>query len=164
KANSYDVEADRALILAASRAAEAEGARVTDGEMTGRGIEVAFTGACAYTLYYRDWLHRDASWSTTLSGIAVLILFALFFRSLRVSPLVGAPLFIGLLWTAAAASIFYGRVNAVSLSFGTVLLSIGIDFPIQIYNRLREELVQRPPLEALEVTIEALAAPSLVAT
>jgi predicted RND superfamily exporter protein len=164
RAGSYDVEADRALIGQASWAAERLGARVTEGRFAGKGIEVSFTGACAYTLTYRDWLHRDASWSTPVSAIAVLVLFAFFFRSLRVLPLVAAPLFVGLAWTAAAASLLYGHVNAVSLTFGTVLLSIGIDFPIQLYNRLREELASHPPLEALERTVRDLFGPSVTAT
>lgn len=164
KSTSYDVEADRALIDAARQLAVGMGARVTDGNFSGKGVEVGFTGACAYTLYYRDWLHRDASLSTPLSAIAVLVLFAFFFRSLRVLPLVALPLAVGLAWTAAAAYLLFQHVNAVSLTFGTVLLSIGIDFPIQIYNRLREELTRHPPLEALEVTLRELAAPSLQAT
>jgi predicted RND superfamily exporter protein len=164
RATSYDVEADRALIAGARHAAEKLGARVTDGNFTSHGIEVGFTGACAYTLTYRDWLHRDASLSTPLSALAVLVLFAFFFRSLRVLPLVALPLAVGLAWTAAAAYLLFGRVNAVSLTFGTVLLSIGIDFPIQIYNRLREELTRRPAREALEVTLRELALPSLQAT
>ena len=43
--------------------------------------------------------------------------------------LVAAPLLCGLLWTAAAATLLYGRVNAVSLAFGTILVSIGIALP-----------------------------------
>jgi predicted RND superfamily exporter protein len=163
-APSFDIEADRALIAAASRAAASLGARVTDGEFAPRGLSVSYTGACAYALYYRDWLHRDASLSTPISALAVLILFALFFRSLRVLPLVAIPLGAGLLWTAAAAYLLYGRVNAVSLTFGTVLLSIGIDFPIQIYNRLREHLQTMAPRDALERTMRELAGPSLTAT
>jgi len=164
RVTSYDVEADRALIDGARRLAEHMGARVTDGNFSGKGLELGFTGACAYTLYYRDWLHRDASWSTPLSALAVLVLFAFFFRSLRVLPLVALPLAVGLAWTAAAAFLLYRHVNAVSLTFGTVLLSIGIDFPIQIYNRLREELTRAAPREALETTLRALAFPSLQAT
>src|SRR6185436_19640746 len=84
KTTSYDVEADRALIATAQTIAEKLGARVTDGTFSGKGLEIGFTGACAYTLTYRDWLHRDASLSTPLSAIAVLLLFAVFFRSVRV--------------------------------------------------------------------------------
>ena len=69
-----------------------------------------------------------------------------------------------MVWTAAAAQLLYGRINAVSLAFGTILVSIGIDVPIQLYNRLREELATRPPLEALATTVRTLAGPSLTAT
>jgi hypothetical protein len=164
KRASSDIEADRALITAASQAAEQLGARVTDGRFSGPSLQVSFTGACAYTLYYRDWLHRDASLSTPLSALAVLVLFAFFFRSLRVMPLVAVPLLVGLLWTGAAAWLLYGHLNAVSLTFGTVLFSIGIDIPIQFYNRLREELVALAPRDALETTLRDLAGPSLTAT
>jgi predicted RND superfamily exporter protein len=165
-ASAFDVEADRGLIAASTAIAERLGARVSlDGVIhPGAQPEVSFTGPCAYTLAWRDWLHRDMQLSTTLSGVAVLVLFALFFRALRVLPFVAAPLLVGLLWTAAAAALLYGRINAVSLAFGTLLLSIGIDIPIQLYNRLREELVSQPPLTALEITIRELAAPSLTAT
>lgn len=162
---AYDIEADRALVNQASAAARALGARVTDGRFSGApGTEVAFTGACAHALYYRDWLHRDMSLSTTVSAACVLLLFALFFRALRAIPLVAAPLLVGLLWTGAAAAALYGRVNAVSLAFGTLLLAIGIDLPIQLYNRLRVELAAHAPAEALTATVRDLFGPALVAT
>src|SRR5262249_59307211 len=41
---------------------------------------------------------------------------------------------------------------------------IGIDVPIQLYNRLREELVEKPRLVALETTVRVLAGPSLTAS
>jgi len=126
--------------------------------------EVSFTGACAFWMYYQDWLHRDMQLSTILSGVAVLVLFGLFFRAVRALPLVAVPLFVGLVWTAAAAELLYGRINAVSLAFGTILVSIGIDVPIQLYNRLREELLTKEPLAALETTVRVLAGPSLTAT
>jgi predicted RND superfamily exporter protein len=165
RASAFDAEADRALINEANRLAVSLGGRPTEGiHLGGAAPEVSYTGACAFALYYRDWLHRDTQLSTTLSATAVLVLFAVFFRTLRVLPLVGLPLLLGLVWTAAAAALLYHRVNAVSLAFGTILLSIGIDLPIQLYNRLREELATRPPLEALEVTVRELAGPSLTAT
>ena len=52
----------------------------------------------------------------------------------------------------------------MSLAFGTILVSIGIDVPIQLYNRLREELLTKAPLAALETTVRVLAGPSLTAT
>lgn len=161
-----DYAADRHLIDEASAIAERLGARVSrDGRFHGGAQpEVGFTGACAFWMYYQDWLHRDMQLSTVLSGVAVLVLFGVFFRAVRALPLVALPLGIGVVWTAAAAQLLYGRINAVSLAFGTILVSIGIDVPIQLYNRLREELATQAPLGALGTTVRALAGPSLTAT
>jgi predicted RND superfamily exporter protein len=169
KAKTSDYAADRALILGATQLAERLGAHVaSDGRLeapaSDRGVRVGFTGACAFWMFYQDWLHRDMQLSTTLSVISVLVLFGLFFRALRALPLVALPLIVGLGWTAAAAQLLYGRINALSLAFGAILVSIGIDLPIQLYNRLREELTRVPPLTALEITVRALAGPSLTAS
>ena len=166
RAPTSDYRADRRLIDDATALAERLGARVSrDGKFSGGAQpEVAFTGACAFWMYYQDWLHRDMQLSTVLSGVAVLVLFGIFFRAVRALPLVALPLLIGLVWTAAAAELLFGRINAVSLAFGTILVSIGIDVPIQLYNRLREELLDKPPLPALATTVRVLAGPSLTAT
>ena len=160
-----DPEVTRALLAEIGRAAQALGGVVTDGAFSGGpSVELSFTGPSIYALHYRDWLHRDMMLSTILSGIAVLLLFGVFFRALRVLPLVGLPLVAGLIWTAALAELIFSRVNAVSLAFGTILISIGIDLPIQLYNRLREELCARPLDEALRRTVEHFAGPALLAT
>ena len=165
----FDIEADRALLEDARRDAEKLGARAGSGDFTTLDTtpSVSFTGSYAYAVEYRDWLHRDMQVSTIVSAVTVLLFFALLLGALRALPLVALPLMLGLWATAATAGLFYGRVNAVSLAFGTILLSIGIDLPIQIYNRLREELGAGPtydPRGAVERTMTSLAGPSLVAT
>jgi predicted exporter len=173
RAPTSDWAADQRLIAEASTLAEGLGAKVAaDGRVAASPdrIVVGFTGACAFWMFYRDWLHRDMQLSTVLSGLAVLVLFGVFFRALRALPLVAVPLGIGVVWTAAAAEILYGRINAVSLAFGTILVSIGIDVPIQLYNRLREELGHEGsaevalPQDALTATVRELAGPSLTAS
>jgi predicted RND superfamily exporter protein len=168
RSSPSDIEADRALLAGAARAATDLGARVDDAGTAsaeaGGGIRVGFTGAYAYWVTYRDWLHRDTQVSTLLSGTAVLLFFALLLGAVRALPIVAVPLVVGLWLTAAIAGGLFGRVNAISLSFGTILLSIGIDLPIQIYNRLREELHAFSPLDALERTVARLAAPAVLAT
>ena len=125
---------------------------------------VGFTGAAAFAPLYRDWLHVDLSLSTAISIAFVLVLFGLFFRSLRILPWVALPLGLGLVCTASLGQLLLGKISAVSLAFGSVLLAIGIDVPIQFYNRLREELATRPAPEALRHTFAQLYFPSLIAT
>jgi predicted RND superfamily exporter protein len=130
---------------------------------------VAFTGSYAFPPYFRRWMEADMTRSTLLSVGAVLLLFGGFFRSLRILPLVLLPLLLAGVWTAAAAALLFGRISAVSMAFATILVAIGIDVPIQLYNRLREELGRgpRPDKTAHDLTRETiclLASPSVVAT
>ncbi len=168
RASAFDVAADRRLVDGAAAVAEALGARVTSefSDFKGGGLQVGFTGVGAFTISYRDWLHVDMQRSTIFSALSILILFFVFFRSLIILPLVAFPLGLGLWWTATVAALAFGRINAVSLAFGTILLSIGVDLPIQLYNRLREELVRTPeaPRVALATTLRDLAGPSVMAT
>jgi predicted RND superfamily exporter protein len=135
------------------------------------GLRVAFTGAYAFPPYYRRWIEGDMTRSTVLSVGAVLLLFALFFRSLRILPWVLLPLGFAGLWTAVAATFLFGRLSGVSMAFSSILVAIGIDLPIQLYSRLREELAPSPggtgePDIAATVRQTAcrLAGPSIVAT
>lgn len=160
-----DPEATRALIAAVADAARPLGGTLTDGDFSGgASVELSLTGPSIYALSYRDWLHRDMTRSTVLSALSVLVLFGLFFRALRVLPLVGLPLFIGVLWTGALGQLVFHRINAVSLAFGTILIAIGIDLPIQLYNRLREELCKHELREALRITVARFTVPAVLAT
>lgn len=134
---------------------------------------VAFTGSYAFPPYFRRWMEADMTRSTLLSVGAVLLLFGGFFRSLRILPLVLLPLVLAGVWTAAAAALLFGRISAVSMAFATILVAIGIDVPIQLYTRLREELGRGPPADPAQAktahditreTICLLAGPSVVAT
>lgn len=136
-----------------------------------KGILVGFTGAYAFPPYYRRWIEGDMTRSTVLSVGAVLLLFALFFRSLRILPWVLLPLSFAGLWTAVAATFLFGRLSGVSMAFSSILVAIGIDLPIQLYSRLREELAALPgqasPTDIATIvrtTTCRLAGPSIVAT
>jgi predicted RND superfamily exporter protein len=131
--------------------------------------QVSFTGSYAFPPYFRRWLEQDMTRSTVLSVGAVLLLFGAFFRSLRILPVVLLPLSLAGLWTAAAAGLLFGRISGVSMAFATILVAIGIDVPIQLYTRLREELVAAAATgqdhrEVARQTICNLASPSIVAT
>lgn len=131
--------------------------------------KVAFTGSYAFPPYFRHYLERDMTGSTLISVGAVLLLFALVFRTLRILPWVLVPLLLAGVWTAAVAQLLYGRINGVSMAFATILVAIGVDLPIQLYNRLCEEFARpREPGETPAAIVRRitalLAGPSLLAT
>jgi uncharacterized protein len=129
----------------------------------GRGVRVRLTGAPAYHLAFATMLRGDLMRSTLFSLAAVLLLFALFFRVVRVLPWLALCLGASTLWTMGAAALLFHRLGAVSLAFAAILLGIGIDVPVQLYNRLRHELQARPPREALAAALADMFRPSLLA-
>jgi len=53
--------------------------------------------------------------------------------------LIGVPLFMSLLWTAAVAYLAFGTLNLLSSTLGLVLFGLGIDYGIHFYARYVEE-------------------------
>ncbi len=161
-----DFQRTRGLLRFADEQACVLGATVGVPVANGSSPSVGFTGSYAYAVSYRDTLHRDSTRSTALSAAAVLLLFALLLGALRVIPLVALPLGISMWLTVAWAALVYGRINAVSLAFGTLLLSIGIDLPIQLYSRLREQLAMATSdtTAVVERTLATFLKPAVLAT
>ena len=165
-----DWERDRKLIADASALARTLGGEVSESEFgNAKTPKVAFTGAYAFPPFFRLWIEQDMTLSTGLSVGAVLVLFATFFRSLRILPWVMLPLGLAGVWTAVMAALLFGRISGVSLAFATILIAIGIDLPIQLYSRLREELALaeadgRSTAEAVRYTTVTMAGASVVAT
>lgn len=163
-------ERDQQLIADASQLARSLGAEVSDRRFDSAKIpKVAFTGAYAFPPFFRLWIEKDMTLSTFLSVGAVFLLFALFFRSLRILPWVLLPLSLAGLWTSIAATLLFGRISGVSLAFATILVAIGIDLPIQLYSRLREELHKasqegRSATDAVRETTVTMAGAAIVAT
>ena len=126
--------------------------------------DVGWTGAPIYAAVYEAAVKRDLLISSLASLIAILLLFGAFFRSLRILPMVAIALLLAYVLTLGLWGAIVGRIGAISLAFGGILLGIGVDVPIQLWSRLREELATHPPLEALRRTVRALAGVSVVAT
>jgi hypothetical protein len=148
---AFDASLERAALTTAA------------GLPEGRGVQVRLTGAPAYHLAYATMLRGDLQRTTTFSLVAVLLLFALFFRVVRVLPWLALALGASTLWTLGAAALLFHRLGAISLAFAAILLGIGIDVPIQLYNRLRAEVQSRPPREALAVALADMLRPSVLA-
>jgi predicted RND superfamily exporter protein len=159
---------DQKLMDDASALAVSLGGRVAQTDFANSPTpQVAFSGAYAFPPYFREWIEKDTMFSTVLSVGAVLLLFAFFFRSLRILPWVLLPLLLSGVWTAIVAALGFGRISGISLAFATILVAIGIDLPIQMYSRLRNDMQEDPhrtPAEAVRHTTRTIAGASIVAT
>ena len=76
---------------------------------------------------------REISWITciSLTLVAAVILFA--FRSLFPMLISLANIAVSLLFGLSVALIFYGRINALALVFGTTLIGVSIDYSIHYF-------------------------------
>lgn len=99
------------------------------------GLSFGVTGMHAIAAIESRVLQRD-----TLSAIGwslglVVLLFSATFRRLDAALFVGLPLLAGLLWTFAFTYLVVGHLNLMSTGFAAIVLGLGVDYAIHIYNR-----------------------------
>ncbi len=82
-----------------------------------------------------------------ISGICVLAFFGYCFRRYGVLLYIGIPLIMIICWTAGIGWILFGQLNIVSCAFAAVLIGLGIDYAVHIYNRYIEERTKGVSLE-----------------
>lgn len=79
-----------------------------------------------------------------IAGIVslTLVLGLLFWglRSLRLVAALLVTLIVGLIWTAAFASLAVGRLNLISVAFAVLFIGLSVDFGIHFVLRVREEM------------------------
>ena len=82
-----------------------------------------------------------------ISGICVLAFFGYCFRRYGVLLYIGIPLILIICWTAGIGWMLFGQLNIVSCAFAAVLIGLGIDYAVHIYNRYIEERARGNTLE-----------------
>ena len=102
----------------------------------------------------------------TLGGIAVLImagvLLVAFGVRWRLLPL--AVVLVGVLWAFALFGLVGLRLSLVTISGLPILIGLGIDFAIQVQNRVHEELHLNQSEKPFQETMVHIAPPLLIAT
>ena len=81
--------------------------------------------------------------------VALLAIFLVRFRSLRLLLVAFVPLVFGLVGGLVAVALVHGRIQALTFAFGSVLIGIAIDYPIYLLNAASAQ--RGPPLERMAV-------------
>ncbi len=103
-------------------------------------VRVHFTGGYPVAEASEAEIRKDMILSAVGSFVSVLVLFYLAFAAMRLHVIVGAPLAAGVLLTFGACAPLLGfRMTAVAAAFGSILIGLGIDYPIHLYSRFSEE-------------------------
>ncbi len=118
------------------------------------GIRVDYTGGYIMALDDERMIRRDIVLTLSLAFFSVLALFFLTFRRKETFFFVSLPLLMGLAWTVGIASLYLRHLNMVTFGFFPILIGLGVDYAIHIYNRYLEERGQgKDALSSLEITL-----------
>ncbi len=104
-----------------------------------RGIEVRLTGPVVLDHQELTSVELGGSTAGLLSLLLVALLLGLGLRSGRLVAAMVLTLLVGLIWTAAFATLTVGSLNLISVAFAVLFIGLGVDFGIHACLRYREE-------------------------
>jgi len=105
----------------------------------GKGINISFTGAHPIALSEASTLRFDMQSSFLSSLVLVLLLFFFAYRRWITLLFVGFPIFGGIQLTMGVAFVALGSLNILTSAFSAILVGLGIDFSIHLYDRYHHE-------------------------
>ncbi|MBN1771337.1 MAG: MMPL family transporter [Deltaproteobacteria bacterium] len=135
--DSEDESVSRCFVTAVRTVAHGEAERV--GRETGHPVRALVTGTPAVVADEMSLIGRDALRVTMFAGAAIFLLLLLYYRSFRTPILLLVPLLFSIFWTLGLVSITIGRLTLISAYFGGVLLGLGVDYAVQLYQRYNDE-------------------------
>lgn len=77
--------------------------------------------------------------SSFIVVILILIIFYLFFGNFRALIFIMAPILAGVTWVFCVGDLIFEKVNIITASAGAMLLGLGVDYSIHLYNRFIEQ-------------------------
>lgn len=104
------------------------------------GIRIRLTGSAPLE---QEELQSVAEGMGLAGLISLTLVLILLFAGLRSARLVGAvlvTLIMGLVWTAAFATLAVGQLNLISVAFAVLFIGLSVDFGIHFVLRVREEM------------------------
>lgn len=104
-------------------------------EGTAGDITIEFGGGYEAASRYTSHVNENLLSTLATSLIGVLLLFGFIYKRVGVLLYVGAPLVMIVSWTVGVGWVMFGQLNIISAAFAAVLVGLGIDYAIHIYNR-----------------------------
>lgn len=103
-------------------------------------LSADLTGPAALVVDEEKEIQRGIITTSAATGLAILVLLFLAFRSVRYTLLGILPVILGVAATMAVARVLYGGLNMVTSSCSSILLGLGIDFGVFLLGRYGELL------------------------
>ncbi len=100
-------------------------------------VELGLTGLPVIEADEMRVSQTDMTWASLASLAGVTLLFAASFGNLREPAMAAVSLLLGILWTCGYLTLAVGHLNILSISFGVILIGLGIDFAVHYIARCR---------------------------
>ncbi len=128
-------------------------------------IGIEFFGAPVEAIAEADQLRSDAKQTAALSTALILVLFLAVFRRPEALVFTLLPAGLAVLWTMGATALVVGRLTQVTATFAAILIGLGVDYSVHIYNRFLEEVRLGASLnDAVVTSLSATSASNAAAT
>jgi predicted exporter len=128
RASALDTDASAALLARV----EGEGARLPAG--AGGPARLRAVGGPRFAAESAATVKHDVVVTMFTSLAALVAIFVVRFRSLRLLVVAFVTLAFGVVGGLVAVALVYGRIHALTFAFGSVLIGIAIDYPMYLLN------------------------------
>ena len=126
------------------------------------GFDLTVTGAPVYLADLNDYLQGGMlSLGAAALALMAIVLLVMFRVRWRLLPL--AAVVIGVIWSFSILGLIGIDLSLVTISGLPILIGMGIDFAIQIHNRIEEEVVLDKEAHPIAETVANLAPPLFAA-
>ncbi|MGX2041534.1 MMPL family transporter [Methylocaldum sp. MU1018] len=159
----FSPDGRRALLVAETKApafdldAQAEAvASIRNGFAAIRGsrpVDLLLGGPGVFSVEANATITQDAARLSLLNTLAITLLLAAVFRSLRVILLGLVPLATGALAGTCAVSLWSGGIHGITLGFGATLIGVAADYPNHLFAHVRREETSRQTVRLIWPTL-----------
>jgi predicted exporter len=145
KAPAFDLDAQAAAVASIQ-----EGFAALKGN---RPIKLLLSGPGAFAVEANTTITVDAVRLSLLNTLAITLLLAAVYRSLRVILLGLVPLATGALAGTCAVSLWSGGIHGITLGFGATLLGVAADYPNHLFTHVRRGETSRRTVRLIWPTL-----------
>jgi predicted RND superfamily exporter protein len=151
KRDSFDLSFSDALL------ADVEGR--LSGALGARPVRAELAGGYVSARHHAGAMRRDMQVQIAGSAILVTTFLTLFSRSLPGPILMLLPVAWALLGSLALGGALLGPLTPLAISAAAMLIAQGIDFPVHLLSRFRQERIARDPADAAVEAAASLGRP-----
>lgn len=110
----------------------------------GHAVSIGISGIPVLTVDEQAAIARGLWQSSIVTGLGIIVVLGLAFRSLRRAIVALIPLGVGAVLSMAVLWLLFGQVNAITSAFLAVLLGLGIDISVHFLVRCHQEIDESP--------------------